>query len=121
LRIVNQNITATTGLDGFLRRTRIAGDYDPAIGRIEPVPVTLHRMFGWKRGDSYVGVFIDDSWLDLMGIYLPAIGDGTLVPLGVGARLDVNVISLKQVLRHRIQADPRKLSSRVRRTNSPFT
>src|SRR5215467_1865506 len=102
--LVNQNVTPIAGLDRLLRRTGVARDYDAAVRGVESVSVALHGGFGGEGGDCDVGVFVDNSGLDFMGVHLPALGVTTLVSLCICACLNVDPIRLQKMLGHGLKS-----------------
>ena len=69
--------------------------------------VTLHRVFRSERGDRDLFVFVDDSRLDFVRDHLLPVRESTSVAhesVGIGACLDVDPISLHNVIGHRLQS-----------------
>ena len=104
MHFVDQHVAAMARIDRRLRRIRVAGDHDAAIGRVEAIAVALHRVLGRKRGDRDVRVLVDDAGGDLVRVHLVAVGERPLVAVRIGARLDVDPVGLEQVLGHRLDA-----------------
>src|SRR5215471_10271920 len=102
--LVNQNVTAIAGLNRLLGRTGVARDDDAAVRGVESVSVALHGVFRGEGGDCDVCVSVDDSGLDFMGIYLPALGVSALVSLRICTCLNVNPIRLQDVLGHGLKS-----------------
>ena len=81
---VNQHITSATGIYRGLRRVRIAGNDDAAVGRVEPIAVTLHGVLRCERRHRDVLILVDDAGGDLMGVYFVAVRERSLIAIGVG-------------------------------------
>src|SRR5215510_1685066 len=70
-RLVDQNVTAVTRLDRFLRRTGIARDHNAAVRGVKSISVALHSVLRGECRDCDLCVFIDNSGLDFMSAHLP--------------------------------------------------
>ena len=60
-------------------------------------------MFGCKCRDRDLFALINDSGFDFVGVDFPSIREATLVSVGIRVCLDIDAISLQDVLGHRLQ------------------
>jgi hypothetical protein len=104
VNFVDQDVAAAAGVDRGLRWTRIAGNHDAPVGRVEPIPVTLHGMLGHERRHRDVLVFVYDALSDLVRIHFVAVRKRSLIAFRVGARLDVRPVRFEQMHGHLFQA-----------------
>ncbi len=101
---MDQHVAAAARIDGRLRRIRIAGDHDAAIGRIEAIAVALHCVLGRKCRHRDLRILVNDARPDVVRVHATALRKVVLVTVGVGARLDVDAVRGEQMLRHRLHA-----------------
>ena len=104
VRLVNQHVAATTGIDRFLRRVRVARDDDTAIRRVEAVAVTLHGVLRGEGSHRHIFVLVDDARTNLVRIHVVALRECSLIAIGIGARLDVNTVGFEEMLSHSLEA-----------------
>src|SRR5690349_15775032 len=60
-------------------------------------------MLRGKGRDLHLFVLINDSRFDFVRVHLPPFGEAALVSFGIGARLDVDAVSLQNMFGHRLQ------------------
>ena len=68
--LMNQDVTAVTGVDCRLGRVRIAGDDNAAVWRIEPVSIALHGVLRLECCDRNVGILVNNSGFDFVRVDL---------------------------------------------------
>src|SRR5215471_7301496 len=93
--LVNQNVTAIASLDRLFYRTGVARDDDAAVRGVESVSIAFHCMAGRESCDSDVGVSVDDSGLDFMGVHLPALDSAGSEVRSPGPSLPVSRMGLR--------------------------
>jgi len=98
--LVDQNIAAVASVYRVLCRAGVARDDDAAVRRVESISVALHRVLGWEGPDCYLLVLVNHTGFDFVRTHLPAFRVGTLGSAGTCTCLNINSVSLQDVLGH---------------------